>query len=61
MRVTYRTALVLKAIAKAPGISNLDVAPHAQINDQVFKPVSLSFDRGQTPPYHRRKHARKHS
>jgi AcrR family transcriptional regulator/DNA-binding MarR family transcriptional regulator len=33
-RLTYRTALVLEAIAKAPGISNLGVARHAQINDQ---------------------------
>jgi DNA-binding MarR family transcriptional regulator len=32
--MTYRTALVLEAIAKAPGLSNLDVARHAQINDQ---------------------------
>jgi AcrR family transcriptional regulator/DNA-binding MarR family transcriptional regulator len=34
VRMTYRTALVLEAIAKAPGISNLGVARHAQINDQ---------------------------
>jgi AcrR family transcriptional regulator/DNA-binding MarR family transcriptional regulator len=34
LRMTYRTALVLEAIASAPGISNLDVARHAQINDQ---------------------------
>ena len=34
LRVTYRTALVLEAIAKAPGISNLGVARHAQISDQ---------------------------
>jgi AcrR family transcriptional regulator/DNA-binding MarR family transcriptional regulator len=34
MRMTYRTALVLEAIAQAPGISNLGVAGHAQINDQ---------------------------
>jgi AcrR family transcriptional regulator/DNA-binding PadR family transcriptional regulator len=34
LRITYRTALVLEAIAQRPGISNLDVARHAQINDQ---------------------------
>jgi AcrR family transcriptional regulator len=34
LRLTYRTALVLEAIARAPGISNLGVARHAQINDQ---------------------------
>ena len=34
LRMTYRTALVLEAIAQAPGISNLGVARHAQINDQ---------------------------
>jgi AcrR family transcriptional regulator/chromosome segregation and condensation protein ScpB len=34
LRMTYRTALVLEAIAQQPGISNLDVARHAQINDQ---------------------------
>jgi AcrR family transcriptional regulator len=34
LRMTYRTALVLEAIALAPGISNLGVAGHAQINDQ---------------------------
>ena len=34
MRMTYRTALVLEAIAQAPGISNLGVARHAQVNDQ---------------------------
>ncbi len=34
LRLTYRTALVLEAIAQAPGISNLDVARHARINDQ---------------------------
>jgi AcrR family transcriptional regulator/DNA-binding MarR family transcriptional regulator len=34
LRLTYRTALVLKAIAKTPGISNLGVARYAQINDQ---------------------------
>jgi AcrR family transcriptional regulator/chromosome segregation and condensation protein ScpB len=34
LRMTYRTALVLEAIAQAPGVSNLDVARHAQINDQ---------------------------
>ncbi len=34
LRMTYRTALVLEAIARAPGISNLGVARHAQINDQ---------------------------
>jgi AcrR family transcriptional regulator/DNA-binding MarR family transcriptional regulator len=34
LRMTYRTALVLETIAKAPGISNLGVARHAQINDQ---------------------------
>jgi AcrR family transcriptional regulator/DNA-binding PadR family transcriptional regulator len=34
LRMTYRTALVLEAIALAPGISNLRVAGHAQINDQ---------------------------
>ncbi len=34
LRMTYRTALVLKAIAQQPGISNLDVARHAQVNDQ---------------------------
>ncbi len=33
-RMTYRTALVLEAIAQTPGISNLGVARHAQINDQ---------------------------
>ncbi len=32
--MTYRTALVLEAIAQAPGISNLGVARHAQVNDQ---------------------------
>ncbi len=34
LRMTYRTALVLEAIALAPGISNLDVARHAEISDQ---------------------------
>jgi AcrR family transcriptional regulator/DNA-binding PadR family transcriptional regulator len=34
VRMTYRTALALEAIAKVPGISNLDVARHAQVNDQ---------------------------
>ena len=34
MRITYRTALVLEAIAREPGVSNLDVARRAQINDQ---------------------------
>ncbi len=34
LRMTYRTALVLEAIAQAPGISNLDVAHQAGINDQ---------------------------
>ena len=34
LRMTYRTALVLEAIAQAPGISNLGVARHAQVNDQ---------------------------
>jgi AcrR family transcriptional regulator len=34
LRVTYRTALVLEAIARTPGISNLDVAHHARVNDQ---------------------------
>jgi AcrR family transcriptional regulator/DNA-binding MarR family transcriptional regulator len=34
LRLTYRTALVLEAIAKTPGISNLGVARQAQINDQ---------------------------
>ncbi len=34
LRMTYRTALVLEAIARAPGVSNLDVAHHAQVNDQ---------------------------
>jgi AcrR family transcriptional regulator/DNA-binding PadR family transcriptional regulator len=34
LRMTYRTALVLEAIAQAPGISNLGVAGRAQINDQ---------------------------
>jgi AcrR family transcriptional regulator len=34
LRMTYRTALVLEAIARAPGISNLGVAHHAEINDQ---------------------------
>ena len=34
LRMTYRTALVLEGIAQQPGISNLDVARHAQINDQ---------------------------
>jgi DNA-binding MarR family transcriptional regulator len=34
LRMTYRTALVLEAIAQAPGTSNLGVARHAQINDQ---------------------------
>jgi DNA-binding MarR family transcriptional regulator len=34
LRMTYRTALVLEAIAQAPGVSNLDVARHAQVNDQ---------------------------
>ncbi len=32
--MTYRTALVLEAIAQAPGLSNLGVARHAQITDQ---------------------------
>jgi DNA-binding MarR family transcriptional regulator len=32
--MTYRTALVLEAIAQTPGTSNLGVARHAQINDQ---------------------------
>jgi AcrR family transcriptional regulator/DNA-binding MarR family transcriptional regulator len=57
-RVTYRTALVLEAIAQAPGISNLGVARHAQINDQgqVSKLLArlersglvLNTDRGQS-------------
>jgi DNA-binding MarR family transcriptional regulator len=34
LRITYRTALVLEAIAREPGVSNLDVARRAQINDQ---------------------------
>jgi AcrR family transcriptional regulator/DNA-binding MarR family transcriptional regulator len=34
LRMTYRTALVLEAIANAPGTSNLDVARQAQVNDQ---------------------------
>ena len=34
LRVTYRTALVLEAIAREPGVSNLQVARLAQINDQ---------------------------
>jgi AcrR family transcriptional regulator/DNA-binding PadR family transcriptional regulator len=34
LRMTYRTALVLEAIAQTPGTSNLGVARHAQINDQ---------------------------
>ncbi len=34
LRMTYRTALVLEAIAQAPGISNLDVAHQAGISDQ---------------------------
>ena len=34
LRMTYRTALVLEAIAQAPGISNLGVARHSQVNDQ---------------------------
>ncbi len=34
LRMTYRTALVLEAIAQAPGLSNLGVARHAQVNDQ---------------------------
>jgi AcrR family transcriptional regulator/DNA-binding MarR family transcriptional regulator len=34
LRMTYRTALVLEAIAGAPGISNLGVARHAGVNDQ---------------------------
>ena len=34
LRMTYRTALVLEAIAQAPGVSNLGVARHAQVNDQ---------------------------
>jgi AcrR family transcriptional regulator/DNA-binding MarR family transcriptional regulator len=34
LRMTFRTALVLEAIARAPGISNLGVAHHAEINDQ---------------------------
>ena len=34
LRMTYRTALVLEAIAAQPGISNLGVARHAQVNDQ---------------------------
>jgi AcrR family transcriptional regulator len=34
VRMTYRTALALEAIAQTPGISNLGVARHAQINDQ---------------------------
>ncbi len=34
LRITYRTALVLEAIAREPGVSNLEVARRAQINDQ---------------------------
>ena len=34
LRMTYRTALVLEAIAHAPGISNLAAAQAAQVNDQ---------------------------
>ena len=34
LRMTYRTALVLEAIAQAPGISNLAAAQAAQVNDQ---------------------------
>ena len=34
LRITYRTALVLEAIAREPGVSNLQVARRAQINDQ---------------------------
>jgi AcrR family transcriptional regulator/DNA-binding MarR family transcriptional regulator len=34
MRMTYRTALVLEAIALAPGISNLGVAERAEVKDQ---------------------------
>ena len=34
LRMTYRTALVLEGIAQRPGLSNLDVARYAQINDQ---------------------------
>ena len=32
--MTYRTALVLEAIAQAPGISNQEAAQAAQVNDQ---------------------------
>lgn len=34
LRMTYRSALVLEAIAQAPGVSNLGVARHAQVKDQ---------------------------
>jgi DNA-binding MarR family transcriptional regulator len=34
LRMTYRTALVLEGIAQRPGISNLDVARYALVNDQ---------------------------
>jgi AcrR family transcriptional regulator len=34
LRVTYRSALVLEAIAQQPGVSNLDVARAAHVNDQ---------------------------
>jgi AcrR family transcriptional regulator len=34
LRMTYRTALALEAIAQAPGTSNLGVARHARVNDQ---------------------------
>jgi DNA-binding MarR family transcriptional regulator len=34
MRLTYRTALVLEAIAEQPGVSNRTVADYAGISDQ---------------------------
>jgi AcrR family transcriptional regulator/DNA-binding MarR family transcriptional regulator len=34
MRVTYRTARVLAAIAEEPGLSNSEISSHAEITDQ---------------------------
>jgi AcrR family transcriptional regulator/DNA-binding MarR family transcriptional regulator len=34
MRMTYRTALVLAAIARTPGLSNIELASAAEIKDQ---------------------------
>ena len=34
MRLTYRTARVLRGIAERPGISNRQVAEHAGVQDQ---------------------------